>query len=345
MVKYLLTASLLLLSFSISLFAQTGEVTDSTLQALLTQRDDIKQQMAQANEARDNDKYNELKLIWDELEAKITARQELIENSKKEAKRYLDEASSFRRDKNYPKAQSSYEKVLSYSEFINDQNVIIDVKCKIAYCLEKQKQYSAAAAAYQEVIDLDPANSNAYAGKGRVVANMDNHSEAINYFKKALEINPQDVQSYFFMAKSYEAIEMYSEAENSYSQAVQINPNYDKALYQLGVVRFKQNNYEGAIEALIATTKVDNKHYKAYTLLAQVYNAVGKYSEALDAAESAINIKPNYAQAHFEKGVALFKTARYNQAIKSFENCMQDRNWQRQAQWHIDLIKEKYLQQ
>ena len=118
MVKYLLTASLLLLLFSIPLFAQTGEVTDSTLQALLTQRDDIKQQMAQANEARDNDKYNELKLIWDELEAKITARQELIENSKKEAKRYLDEASSFRRDKNYPKAQSSYEKVLSYSEFI-----------------------------------------------------------------------------------------------------------------------------------------------------------------------------------------------------------------------------------
>ncbi|NQS97745.1 MAG: tetratricopeptide repeat protein [candidate division Zixibacteria bacterium] len=342
--KFLFSTLILIILISTPILAQTETVTDSTLKVLLKQRDNLKQQMTAANEAGDYDKYKELEGIWNELEVKISERQELITKSKKEAKRLLDDASSFRRDKKYAQAQASYEKVLGYREFISE-SLIPEIKRMIAFCLEMQKKYPQAAEVYSEVIDLDPAKAEAYAGKGRVLGKMGKDSEAINLFKKAIEIKPDDAKNYFFLAKSYDSIKMYKEAEENYSAATEKDAEYYKAFYQLGVVRFKLNKYDDAITALQSTVNIRNNYYNAYTLMAQIYNTIGKYSDALNAAESAINIKSNYAQAHFEKGVALFKSERYNQAIKAFENCMQDRKWQSQAQWHINLIKDKYLQQ
>jgi hypothetical protein len=39
--------------------------------------------------------------------------------------------------------------------------------------------------------------------------------------------------------------------------------------------------------------------------MAQIYNTIGQYAPAIDAAESALNLKPNFGRANLEKGIAL----------------------------------------
>lgn len=326
------------------LFAQTEEVTDEILLQLLKQRDGLKQQMAQANEAEDYDKYKELEESWNILNTKINQRQELIQSSLKEAQRLLKTANSNIRDRKYSSALTNLEKVLSYQEFL-DSDKIPEIRYLLAFCLERLKKYPQALDEYSKVIVMKPNWSKPYSGKARVLSGMGDDSEAVAAYKKAVEYDPDDAKNYFFMAISYQKLRMMAEAENNYRLATEKDTTYDKAFYNLGVVRAELRKYLEAIETLKKTVQLDPKHYQAFTLLAKVYNTVGRHAESLDAAESAINIRPNYAEAHFEKGVALEKTERYNLAIKAFEMCLNDRAWRESAQWHINLIKEKYLQQ
>jgi tetratricopeptide (TPR) repeat protein len=330
------------------LFGQTGastdeeKITDAVLLKLLDQRATLKEQMTTANEKGDYDKYKELETQWNDLDAKIKARQDLITSSKKEAKRLVDNAGGLLRDKKYPQAQANYEKALTYKEFL-DSNVLLSIKARLAYCLERQKLYPRALEIYSEIIEANPQDPDAYAGKGRVLSGMGKDSEAVNFFQKALEIEPDKAEHYFFLAECYVNIQMMAEAETNYQLAVQKDSKYFKAFYQLGVLRFKMQKYNEAIDALKASVAINKNYPKAYALIAQIYNTIGNYPAALDAAESAINLQVNYTQAHFEKGIALYKSERYNQALDAFEKCLNDREWRDQANWHINLIKEKYL--
>ena len=327
-------------------FAQSDQPSDKILTQLLNQRDSIKKEMETANAKGDYDKYKQLEEQWNQIVAKITAREELVKNSQRDAKRLLDEATSLKRDKKYPQAQAKYEQLLKYTEFIGEDK-IPGLKLMIALCLELQKDYAAAEKTYSAVILLDPKSAEAFSGKARSLSKMGKDSEAVNFFKKAIEFDPTDYQNYFFLAQSYEKIDMLEDAETNYQISTQKSPDYYKAWYNLGVLRFKMKKYEEAVSALKSAVNSDTKYqkefHKAYTLIAQIYNALGKYPDALNAAESAINLLSNYGPAHLEKGIALEKSESYNQAIQAFEKCLNDRNCRDSAQWHINLIKEKYL--
>jgi tetratricopeptide (TPR) repeat protein len=204
------------------------EITDSVLRQLLEQRDKIKQQMSKAEEAKDFDKYNELKVVWDDLTAKITARDELVKNSKKDAKRLLDEASMPRRDKKYAQAQEKYEAVLKLSEFIGEDKVP-DIKLMIAFCQESLDKFPEALKTYSAVIEAQPQNADAHSGKGRVLSQMGQTAESINSFQKAIELDPQNYKNYFFIAQSYDKLGMFTESEANYLLATQKDPTYYKA--------------------------------------------------------------------------------------------------------------------
>ena len=339
--------TVLVLLIALPVFAQSDEIDDAKLLDLLKQRDEIKKQMESANASGDYDKYKELEVTWNDLDTKIKNREQLIVDKKKEAKRLLDDASLLRRDKKYAQAKEKYEKLAGMGEFIG-KDKIPGIKLMVAFCMERLKDYPGAKKVYGEVIALDPSDAKAYSGKARCMAKMGEYSDAVTFYQKAIEIDSKDYKNYFFIAESYEKIEMFNKAEENYALATITDPTYYKAWYNLGVLRFKMKKYETALEALSTAVKSDpsssQEFYKAYTLSAQINNTIGNYTAAMDAAESAINLKANYGPAYLEKGIAQEKSEKYNLAIQSFEKCLNDRNCRDSAQWHINLIKEKYLQ-
>jgi tetratricopeptide (TPR) repeat protein len=49
------------------------------------------------------------------------------------------------------------------------------------------------------------------------------------------------------------------------------------------------------------------------------YKALGKYQEAINAYDSAIKYKPDFAVAYYNKGVALQTLGKYQEAIKAYD--------------------------
>ncbi|MGD9779610.1 tetratricopeptide repeat protein, partial [Methanomethylovorans sp.] len=52
-------------------------------------------------------------------------------------------------------------------------------------------------------------------------------------------------------------------------------------------------------------------------------NALGRYEEALQACDKAIEIDPNYLYAWSHKGFALYGLGRYDEALQAYDKCIE----------------------
>jgi predicted O-linked N-acetylglucosamine transferase (SPINDLY family) len=128
-------------------------------------------------------------------------------------------------------------------------------------------------------------------------------------------------------------------AEKTYEQILSLNPSHEEALHLLGLIRFGQNEFDDAIRLIKQALVVDPKFSAAEYNLALVYEemkeldealahferageigydpatiqfCIGgirmaqlKYSKALAHFDEAIRLDPKYANAHFNRSIAL----------------------------------------
>ena len=87
--------------------------------------------------------------------------------------------------------------------------------------------------------------------------------------------------------------------KKSYRSALTAKPDYFKALLNLGRVQMARKNYEGAIESLDASLKIEPKSASANFFLGQAYLQVKKGSKAVVYLNEALTLDPiGMADAH-----------------------------------------------
>jgi tetratricopeptide (TPR) repeat protein len=153
----------------------------------------------------------------------------------------------------------------------------------------------------------------------------------------------------FYTAKNYKA------ALESYQKAVGLNPSLANAQYRIGWIQNDLEQYDEAIEPLMAATRLQQTA-PTYYELGYAYRQLAKYDEALNAYNQCLRIKadhatanhdigwiyneqknyedaakylrqalssdPNYADAHNELGYALRNLGRYSEAIEEYQEAI-----------------------
>jgi tetratricopeptide (TPR) repeat protein len=84
---------------------------------------------------------------------------------------------------------------------------------------------------YDEDIEIDSMDADAYIDKGLSLYYLGNNDEAIECYDKAIEINPQNADAYYKKGLSLSTIEKYAEAIECYDKALEINPQNADAYY------------------------------------------------------------------------------------------------------------------
>lgn len=163
-----------------------------------------------------------------------------------------------------------------------------------------------------------------YNGKG-------NYRESIKYFDKVLEIDPNHISALSQKGISLYKLGEYEEAIEYYNKALEIDPNFIEALLNGGVALIKLKKYNEAILYFdklikIASNKTDatssrfvtdalfNKGFALYSL--------GKNEKAIEYFDQVLDRDPNYVEALNNKGNALNKLEKYNEAMKSYEKAL-----------------------
>ena len=135
-------------------------------------------------------------------------------------------------------------------------------------------------------------------------------------------------------------------AEKELKKAISIDPSFPEPYILLGDISYDRENFDDAVEYYKKAIALNSKDGVAYFRLATAYNAVGNYVEAINAANSCLAHKANYAPAHMQLGDAYKKLKQLDNAIKEYTNAAKDPKYRKAAEYEIDLLKnpDKYSQ-
>jgi tetratricopeptide (TPR) repeat protein len=189
-------------------------------------------------------------------------------------------------------------------------------------------RYSEALNYLNQAVKLNPNDSSVYAILSLIYQRQGNFDEAIVQAKKAMEFEPRATAgSYYFLASAYlrrarkkGADEDYAEAIGLLKKALEINDAFTAAYFLLGQsYKFYKAgvmadeaiaNYKKAIE-------YDPKNPAYYFHLADFYFAVKHNDEAaLEYLKKTIELKPDYADAYWERGLVYRHKKDDNEAVK-----------------------------
>ena len=103
---------------------------------------------------------------------------------------------------------------------------------------------------YQEVLRLDPKNTEArqglasivkaYKQRGQTALTQADYAKAIQHYQRALSIDGRDAESYSALALAYRKTGAYAEAVQAYRQALQLEPQRSELRHALAAVHAEQ---------------------------------------------------------------------------------------------------------
>jgi len=120
--------------------------------------------------------------------------------------------------------------------------------------------------------------------------------------KKYLEVLQQDESNVYVLAKlgSAEfAAGRLDDCEKNASRALALDPNDAGALYLLGILRYRQEKLDDALDALSRSASLNTTNQYTQYYLGCVLADKGLRTEAETALRKALDLDPNFADAHF----------------------------------------------
>jgi serine/threonine-protein kinase len=156
------------------------------------------------------------------------------------------------------------------------------------------KALAKAKEAVDRALALDDRLAEAHASRGQVLrAERDWTGEEMEYVR-AIDLNPNYATAHQWYATLLAALGRSEEAYRQIAYAQDLDPLSHAIGVTVGVVRFMNRDYEGAIEALQQTLESSPDFFSAYAWLALTYTEMERFEDALGAADSLITVRPDF---------------------------------------------------
>ena len=175
--------------------------------------------------------------------------------------------------------------------------------------------------AYKQAIRINPDDAKAHCNLGAVYHSLGRYQDAIEAYKQAIRIKPDLTEAYNNLGIVMKAQGNYDEAIENFARVVQLQPDAveprnDLALLIVKHPELKDHNIEEAIGLARRTCELTNYRNAAFLdTMALAYSSAGRFSEAVNTAQVALNIDPNLASAHRVLGAALLSDGYFKKAM------------------------------
>jgi tetratricopeptide (TPR) repeat protein len=133
----------------------------------------------------------------------------------------------------------------AYRLSLGDLAEVLLYRGEAYFCLG---EYDRALEDFEESIDRNPRNPEAYNEHGNVLRFQGNYNAAIQDYSGALTLDPAHYEAWYNRALAYEAIGQSKEAESDLTHALELNPEILAAYEMRGRLRAARHDYTGAID-------------------------------------------------------------------------------------------------
>ena len=164
---------------------------------------------------------------------------------------------------------------------------------------------------------------------GRAYAGLGRDADAELHFKHAIELSPQSAEPYTHYALWLQSRGRLAEAQAQLEAVLKIDPLYFPARKPLIAVYTQQKNWQARDRLIEESLRLSNhddlaRRYmadratpEALLNLSAKYCKAGNYTECLAAAETAIQLRPAFAEAYNNAAAAHFALQQWDEGIQA----------------------------
>lgn len=193
-----------------------------------------------------------------------------------------------------------------------------------------------------QAIALDETHYKSYNLLGLAYLKKGKLEEAAKAYKKCLKFRPQMAEAHFRLGYIYEQKGSLDEAITEYKRAYTLDKN-PQASMNIAEIYFKQEKLKQALEYAQKSLQ-EKSSAGAYNLQGVLFNKLGKYLEAIESFQKAIEINPKNNFIKVNLGIAYFNNENYKKAQTLFKKILpniKDPNLKDRVHKYIDMLEEK----
>jgi len=167
---------------------------------------------------------------------------------------------------------------------------------------------------------------------------LNQKNKMLKALNEAIELNPKEANYHFYLGKAYFVDGDTDKAESEFLKCIEIKRDFKFAYYQLGQIYMKRKNWKNAIQYFNKDLQLSGTRnpQQIYNWLALCHYFLAQYDEAEDEWKKALNIKEN-AAILLNLGLAYRHRSKFILAKDSIKKATQLKP--RFAQAHFELAQ------
>ena len=211
--------------------------------------------------------------------------------------------------------------IACFQKSINAKPDNIPAYVSLGNCLLQNNRLGEAETIYKNGLKYDSINPDIHLNLGIIYENQGLHDKAAAAYKQAISSNPALTAAHYNLANIYSIQQRFQLAKTEYLQVIRYAPNHVEAAINLGNLYFRTGKLDHAERCYQTATRIGNNdnpfpHFN----LGLIYIRKQALTKALVAFKSALNIQPDFGQAHYEISKAYFLLKDVANAKNHLEN-------------------------
>lgn len=248
----------------------------------------------------------------------------------------------YNKAREYENQENWYSASQYYMEVVEINPAYSDAWLRLADCTFKLGEYDLAASYLENAEKYEKNNSEVKNLKGMILLALGKNKEAKELFLQILETYPNDVNAHFGLAE----IELYngkfSGAETQYVEALKRQNTNRKALLSLAVVCAETGRFSQADKYLNQAMQYYSGEPEVHYLAAIVYFMQKNFVEAEKHARISVEINSNYTKAYDLLAQVIYFQKRYNEVIDLCDFLI-SKNRNNYSAWYLKGIAQEKL--
>ncbi len=186
-----------------------------------------------------------------------------------------------------------YEKAIDYlKNAIAQDDQHLDLYKSLAFCYIETGELPDARRTLDRVAAVGIADDFVFVKLGDLYIRENRLDEAIKQYEEALEINPDNSNAYngwgyILLMKGQE-----EDADLKFSKALELNPNHERAHFNLMKLKFAQGAHQETLEQIDKLVSLEPQSAEIYRESGNICVRLGKYEKAIELYEECIRQDP-----------------------------------------------------
>ena len=193
---------------------------------------------------------------------------------------------------------------------------------RLGVVLQLENRLPEAETCFRAALQHDPDYVEALIGLGQVEALRGDIASALKHFGTAIEIDPHLAKAHFSLGRLFESQGKTDDALAEYFRALEVEPNDTEVSLNVAAIQLVQNQADQAVSRLDRVVELVPNNGEARELRGRTHLALRHFSQATDDFRAAASRFPNRADIYYHLALALEADHKAADALRAAEQAL-----------------------